>query len=157
MEVCETINFNGQNRRRIQSKSIDVGKEIQSTYLVFSVCVEFFLRSVCWENLDSQSSFLILLSPVVALINYYFCPPLSFFFLSPLLFVPLFACFCRIDLSPFPCFLQACSVKYAFSMLIQVMFVHSVCSQLCACTPFHPFLKTDTILTLLPSLGRCGH
>lgn len=29
MEVCEMIiNFNGQNRRTIQSKSIDVGKEI---------------------------------------------------------------------------------------------------------------------------------
>lgn len=28
MEVCETtINVNGQNRRRIQSKSIDVGKK----------------------------------------------------------------------------------------------------------------------------------
>lgn len=28
MEVCETtINFSGQNRRRIQSRSIDVGKE----------------------------------------------------------------------------------------------------------------------------------
>ena len=28
MEVCETtVNFNGQNGRRIQSKSIDEGKE----------------------------------------------------------------------------------------------------------------------------------
>lgn len=28
MELCETtINFNEQNRRRIQSKSVDVGKE----------------------------------------------------------------------------------------------------------------------------------